>query len=122
MTEPLPGDFFRLVERSSDLIVIVREGRFAYVNPAFAQELGYTQQELVDQPAAQFAHPDERESVRNNIASTIAGTSRAGSRRRLLRRDGSTLTIESSTFAAEFGGGPAAVLIGRNLKSELRLQ
>ena len=43
MAEPLPDDFFRLVERSSDLIVIVREGLLAYVNPAFAGALGYTQ-------------------------------------------------------------------------------
>jgi len=109
------GDFFQLVERTSDLILIVRDGRIAYANAAFAFALGYARDELEGKQASLLAHPDERQSVADRIEQTLAGSSLRVRRRRLLRRDGSEIAIESSTFPMQFGGAPAAVLVGRDL-------
>jgi PAS domain S-box-containing protein len=111
----LSQDFFRLLESTSDLIVIVREGRLVYVNTAFAKALGYEQKELVGVVASTLAHPDERDSVTARIRSTIAGEQTPLLRRRLLRRDGTTLLIEASTFGMELEGRPVAVLVGHDL-------
>ncbi len=116
MPSPTVDDFFQLVERASDLILIVRESRIVYANPAFAFALGYARDELNGLPATQLAHPEERQSVADRIEQTMAGGGTLPlRRRRLLRRDGSEINIEASTFPMEFGGAAAAVLVGRDL-------
>ena len=113
--------FFQVVERTSDLILIVRAGRIVYANPAFAAALGYSRDELEARPAVELAHPDERGSVRERIAATLGGGSPGLMRRRLLRRDGSVLTVEASTFQIDFDG-PSAVLVGHDLTDRLRIE
>ena len=113
-------DFFQLVEHASDLILIVREGRIVYANAAFAERLGYARGELIGKPAVELAHPEERDSVGGRIRETMTGKTLGVMRRRLLRKDGSEVTIEASTFPTEFEGAPAAVLVGRDLTEELQ--
>jgi PAS domain S-box-containing protein len=111
----LPQDFFRFLESSSDLIVIVRDGRLVYANAAFARALGYEAKELVGVVANTLAHPDERESVTARIRSTVAGDQTPLLRRRLLRRDGREVLIEATTFPMQLEGSPVAVLVGHDL-------
>ena len=116
-----PGlDFYRLVERASDLILIVREGRIIYANPAFAQTLGYAPHELVGRPPADIVHPDERASSRARVEQTLREGSARLIERRLLCRDGSVVTIEGSAFATTFEGSPAVVLMGHDLTDRKR--
>jgi signal transduction histidine kinase len=68
--------------------------------------------------ASHLAHPEERQSSADRIQQALAGGKMSLRRRRLLRRDGSEISIESSAFPMVFGGAPSAVLMGRDLTPE----
>lgn len=116
-----PGlDFYRLVERASDLILIVRQGRIIYANTAFAETLGYAPEELAGRSPADIVHADERAASRARVEQTLREGSARLIERRLIRRDGSVITIEGSAFATTFEGCPAVVLMGRDLSDRKR--
>jgi two-component system, cell cycle sensor histidine kinase and response regulator CckA len=65
----LREDQFRaLVEQSLVGVYLIREGRFAYVNPRLAQILGYELGELAALPSVlDVVHPEDRELVAGNL-------------------------------------------------------
>ena len=55
-------------EHSLEMMCIAgTDGRFRRVNPAFAQALGYTQEELVSRPFFDFIHPDDQERTMDEL-------------------------------------------------------
>jgi two-component system, sporulation sensor kinase A len=57
-----------LVELSPEAIVVHREGKIDYINPAGAKMIGNTRvDELLGKSIIDFVHPDYRESVRNGL-------------------------------------------------------
>lgn len=62
-------NFFRL---SLDfLCMISADGNFTYVNPAFAQALGFTVDELVATSFLAFVHPNDIASTRENVQQVV---------------------------------------------------
>lgn len=63
-----------IFELSPDMVCIFdhEAGRFLRVNPAFSHVLGYSEQELIERPIADFLHPDDvartEQIVRENLA------------------------------------------------------
>ncbi|HEY4332978.1 MAG TPA: ATP-binding protein [Ilumatobacteraceae bacterium] len=76
MDDPLPTDvtgkvdFERFFELAGDVLVVTRpDGYFEMVNTAFAELLGVSRQDILDNPWTAFVHPDDREgSVDENEA------------------------------------------------------
>src|SRR5277367_2368732 len=56
-------ELFRLIsENAADMIALVdTNGKRLYNSPAYSKVLGYTQQELLETPAFEQIHPDDRE-------------------------------------------------------------
>src|SRR5690242_2616429 len=53
--------FRRLIEAAPEAVAVICDHRFVYVNPRFLQLLGYDRlEEIVDTPAYEFIHPDDR--------------------------------------------------------------
>ncbi|HYV68002.1 MAG TPA: PAS domain S-box protein [Myxococcales bacterium] len=118
-----PGlDFYRLVEHASDLILIVQKGRIIYANPAFARTLGYAPEELVGRPPAVIVHPEERENSRSRVEQALREGSAKHIERRLVRKDGSIVTIDGSAFSTTFESGPVVVLMGHDLTDRKRAE
>ncbi|WP_194946914.1 PAS domain S-box protein [Cupriavidus necator] len=64
----------RFFELSLDLLCIAgMDGYFKRVNPAFQQVLGWTTQELLTRPFAEFIHPDDLAATRREIERHLAG-------------------------------------------------
>jgi diguanylate cyclase (GGDEF)-like protein/PAS domain S-box-containing protein len=60
----LEAESNRLFDLSRDMICIAGfDGYFKRVNPAFERTLGYSQEELLGRPMADFLHPDDREGT-----------------------------------------------------------
>lgn len=102
--------FRNLVERSIQGIYIHRDMRLLFVNPAFAEMLGYDSPEelMSDRSLLRLIHPDEHERVLGFKNRRMAGQD-APSRYeiRLLRRDGSVVWLENNAYLIEWDGTPA---------------
>lgn len=65
---------FRSLSESSIVgIYVIRDGRFAYVNPAVSAIFGYSQEELRTVSPYDLVHPEDRETVCEKIARRLAG-------------------------------------------------
>ena len=66
------------------------EGRYEIVNPAFADMLGYSIEELLEKTNLEVTHPDDRQKSRENLMSLAQGEIDAyGFEKRFIRKDGS---------------------------------
>jgi diguanylate cyclase (GGDEF)-like protein/PAS domain S-box-containing protein len=82
----LEAESNRFFDLSRDMICVAGfDGYFKRVNPAFEHTLGYSQEELLGRPMAEFVHPDDRGS--------------AGGENRYLDRDGEIHWLEWTSVA-----------------------
>jgi diguanylate cyclase (GGDEF)-like protein/PAS domain S-box-containing protein len=86
---------FRLLYENAPIGIghIDLDGKWTYVNQAFAAIAGYAPQELVGRSNLELAPPDERERSRQFTDQLLAGAIEIQRDRRLLRKDGSTRWI-----------------------------
>jgi PAS domain S-box-containing protein len=115
-------DLLRVIDRSSDIILIVRDGTVVHANPAAHAALMYPPGALAGVPALDLAVAAERDEARQRIEATVAGGSLGTVERQLVRSDGSLLVVETVTFPTEIGGAPVAVLIGRDLTAARKVE
>lgn len=67
--------FRDLVEKSQVGVYIIQDGKFAYVNPRFAEIFGYEPAEMINSfPAETIVEPRERDKVTGHIRSRIEGS------------------------------------------------
>ncbi len=79
--------FFTL---SLDLLCIADfEGKFKRVNPAWSTTIGYTPEELQDQPLINFVHPEDRERTAAEVTKIAAGIETMTFENRYQCKDGS---------------------------------
>ena len=86
---------FRLLYENAPVGIghIDLNGKWTYVNQAFAAIAGYAPHELVGRSNLELAPPGERERSRHFTAQLLAGAIEIQRDRRLLRKDGSTRWI-----------------------------
>ena len=98
----------------NDLIILAdTQGRIFYASPA-CQRLGYTQQELIGQSAADFAHPEDLTQVNANVVALFAGevsATPADREHRYRRKDGEYVWLQGSPSLLPDGRGGCAGLI-----------
>jgi PAS domain S-box-containing protein len=86
----------RIFDLSLDLLASAgTDGHFKRVNPAFERTLGYSRQELLTRPVADFVHPDDAASTREALAD-LRGNEVIEFECRCVRADGSTRWLEVS--------------------------
>jgi len=120
-------NFRALIDSAPDAILVQREGKVVYANRGCRDLLGYGEKDgLVGKGALDIVHPDDRATVRHRIQVLIEGGRTQPAEIRLLRKDGSQALVESSSIGLEFGGGPATLVILRDLteraKAEIALR
>ncbi|MBI5786396.1 MAG: PAS domain S-box protein [Rhodocyclales bacterium] len=104
--------FRALVEQSLAGIYIIQDGRFRYVNPAFADIFGYASPaDIIDRlPFGDLVAPADRDKVAENVRRRIVGEiddihySFTGA-----RHDGSHVDVEVHGRALEYRGRPAVI-------------
>lgn len=112
-----------LLDEMPEALLVTRDERPIYVNPAFTEMLGYTLDELLEE-----APPDlvpEREMQRRReleaaiMEGDVAHSMREGVR---IRKQGTRLDVETRTFRAPFDGKPAVFISFRDITERKRLQ
>jgi PAS domain S-box-containing protein len=101
-----------LIDRLLDGIFAIEDGRFTLVNSALAQLLGYSIEEMIGQPFAQFVAPEDRQTVADHYRQRLAGSSAPEEyEARLLRKDGQA-RIETLIAVRVFDAGTRHTTLG----------
>jgi len=100
-----------LVEQLLQGLAIIQDGEYKYVNPAFAETLGYSVDallEFTEQDVWDHIHPDDRDELRRRNEALAVGEEISPRHRfRYVRKDGSTRYVESFVQETEYEGRPA---------------
>ncbi|HEY9824366.1 MAG TPA: PAS domain S-box protein [Stenomitos sp.] len=100
-----------LVEDSTDLIWMAREGRFTYLSPQFQTLFGWETQEWIGKIAAELVHPEDAQAV---VAAFNQGEQKHSSRIEFRHRhqNGSYLWVQGSATAIYNADGETIGLQG----------
>jgi diguanylate cyclase (GGDEF)-like protein/PAS domain S-box-containing protein len=112
-----------LVEHSPDAIVVHQDGILVYANAAAARIVGMEWARGVGKPLTAFLHPDD-------IAPTVArlgqlrepGDVVKGYEARIVRADGSQLSVEVASVRTTWGGKPAYQVILHDISERKRAE
>ncbi|MGE3935683.1 MAG: PAS domain S-box protein [Rhodospirillaceae bacterium] len=110
-----------LVELMPDLVYVVVDGRFAFVNAAGARLLGAaTSAELIDRPSAEFTHPDYIPEMRHRYGRVLnEGILVTPWECRRLRLDGSEFWTENVARQIVWQGRTASLVIARDITDQI---
>jgi PAS domain S-box-containing protein len=112
----------RLVESSTDGVVIQQEGKVAYINPAGAKILGVKKPfELLRKEIPAFLHPDYL-ALLEESARTLTKVSQPILEREMTRMDGKTIYIEVTALPFTYKGKPAVQAIFRDITERKRME
>jgi PAS domain S-box-containing protein len=115
--------FRRLLDAAPDAIIVATKERVVYVNPGFMRLLGLSNAgEAVAVPAEARGHPDDRAPAIERVRRVLAGEQLPPFMFRVLRDDGSEVSLEVIDMLVEWNGQPAALAIGRDLSERRQVQ
>jgi len=116
--------FRELIEQMPDGIVVHRDGRFQYVNPALVEMLHYPgAEDLLHRPVLDTLHDDDREATASGIRDMLRTGEPAPRRElRLVRYDGSFVVTEVMSLPIPFDGGRAILALIRDVTERTEMQ
>jgi len=114
-------NFRRMVELSPDCIGVHVDGTYVYVNHAFVQLLGATNEaEIIGQEVPRFVDSAYHESLRERRARASAGERVPYRREKFRRIDGSLIDVEVSALPLRYGNRDAVQVIARDITDCVR--
>jgi PAS domain S-box-containing protein len=112
-----------LVETSPDAIVVHRDGRFIYANPAALRLYGVGSfEELEGKSVLEFSHPDDREEIAVRVKQAAEGATVPLQGTRVIRLDGQQVFIEAAAGPIHYKGAPAVQAIVRDITDRKRAE
>ena len=116
--------FRELIEQMPDGIVVHRDGRFQYVNPALVEMLHYPgAEDLLHRSVLDTLHDDDREIADAGIRDMLRTGEPAPRRElRLVRYDGSFVVTEVMSLPIPFDGGRAILALIRDVTERTEMQ
>ena len=105
-----------LVNLSPEAIIVNAGGKYVFANQAAARLFGADSPgELVGQDRFERIHPDNREEIAERDVQVRDGGATPPVEIRVLRLDGSPVTVEASAASIEFDGRPATQVVLHDL-------
>ncbi len=115
--------FRTLIEGSPDCIAVVRHDRLVYANRTLLETLEYADaSELVGRRYGDFVTSADRSETQLRLRVAATGTRPRTSEERLIKKDGSQITIETAALRVAFAGEPAVMVVGRDVTERNRMQ
>jgi PAS domain S-box-containing protein len=101
-----------LVEHSNDGIIIIRDGRFVFVNRKILDITGHTMKEVIGKPFVEFLTPAYKQPVIDNYLRRMKGEA-APDRydAEIIANNGRVVAVEISASMIEYEGLPAIMAI-----------
>lgn len=100
--------FYRFFQETQDIMVIAEPegGKFRRVNPAMVNTLGYSEEEILSRPYADFIHPEDRNITSSEVGKQIRTGRSVNFENRYVCKDGSVRWLSwCATFDDEEGVG-----------------
>jgi PAS domain S-box-containing protein len=116
--------FRGLVEQSITGIYIIQDGKFAYVNPRFAEIRGFASaDELIGRdPMALIAEKDRNIVMENNRRLLAGETRNLSYSFTALRQDGSTIEVGAHATGATYRGRAAIIGMMQDISEKMRAE
>jgi len=112
-----------LFDASPNSICVVQNGEYAYANPEAARMMGYENPEdVIGVSALDTIAPKSLKLVAERMNRLAEGKDNPPVEIELLRKDGSTLMIESRSTAITLRGEPATLIIGQDISERRKMQ
>ncbi|MEW6261434.1 MAG: PAS domain S-box protein [Thermodesulfobacteriota bacterium] len=112
-----------LVENANDAIYIAQDGILKFPNPKVHDLLGYTRDQLINEPFVNYIHPEDREMVRNRHVSRLKGEDLPSTYAfRILNRQGNIIWVQLNTVLISWEGRPATLNIVRDITQQVKLE
>ncbi len=113
-----------LVRNSPDSIVVITDGRFAYLNPAALEPMHASSvDELLGKPILDYVHPDSREEVALRIKQMIEEQKGLPLlEAKLVAFDGSPIEVEIRSAPVTYLGKPSVQSVIRNITDRKRVE
>ena len=112
------------LDMSKDAVFVLDQDRYLYVNQSAAELLGFSDpQELIGEDPFEFVAPEDREMVREMTAGRHRGDERPSRYEfKLVRKDGTIVTVEIQASLIEYDGKPASLAINRDITERKRME
>ncbi len=119
---PPPADQYqRLVESSPDGILVVRNDRIEFLNPAAVRLFGAAHAgDIVGKSPFEVLHPDSHGVIRGRLERLLKGEIVPPLEERIVRLDGTVTDVEVNSTLVEGGEGPAIQVIVRDIADRKR--
>ena len=115
--------FRQLIETAPDAIGVHRGGRIVYANPALVALCGRPLDDLVDRELGELVHASDREALLEQLGSgTGHGVQHGPLEYRIVRPDGSIVSVETVSIPLEYDGSPATLGFTRDTTERKLLQ
>lgn len=112
-----------LILQATDGIIITQNGCFEFVNQAFCNMVGYTEDELIGRPFLELVKEEDRERLHSYHKKRMAGDAfRLIYTAKGIRKDLSTIEMELNSTTILFNGKPAAFITLRDLTERIKTQ
>jgi PAS domain S-box-containing protein len=115
--------FRTLIEAVPMSIMMLRNGKYTYGNPASARLLGFANtEEIIGIDAMETIDPDFRERVRQRIKCVDSGEMNPPMELKIRRPNGDSLWTISTSVPVHIGGEPATIIVGQDINDFKRIQ
>jgi PAS domain S-box-containing protein len=112
-----------LVNRANDAICVLQDGIIKMFNPRLPEFWGGSEEEIMGRPFTDFVHPEALFELISNYKRRISGESFPSLyETTMMRKDGSRSFVELNAGVITFEGGPADLVIVRDINDRKRVQ
>ena len=112
-----------LVENAGDVIAIVQDGYFRFINQKATELLGYSLEELMPRPFWEIIHPEDREKVLESYSKRLRGEETpAVYSFRAVDKEGNVKWAEMNAVNIFHEGKPAVLCFVRDMTERKRIE
>ena len=112
-----------LVEICPDAIILHRNGKVAYMNPAALTLIGASHSdEVIGKNLLSYIHPDYVDALKTNIQKDLAGERTSLMELSMLRLDGTSVIVEGRGTRTFIDGNPAVQVAIRDITERKRVE
>ncbi len=112
-----------VVDNAIEAILVAQDGMVKFLNPATIAMTGYSEEEIMSRPFAEFLHPEDGEMVYDRHVKRLEGEeipSEYGFR--VIHKDGKTRWVEVNVARISWGEKPAGMIFLRDITDKKRAE